>query len=85
MNDPIDKLITQGPMPLPQPHKRRKGKGYRGKDRRIKSLTLSQKQANLVEAASKRLGFSQYIRNLIRRDIEAEGKIWPNDLTSKSR
>lgn len=69
--DPLDKLIIEGaapdaPMRKPEVRKTQ-----------AKTFMLGEQQADIVGKASKAIGLSQYIRNLIRKDVEESGETWP--------
>lgn len=83
MGDPLDKLVQQGDAPKPARHKRPKKAVLKRPKSRTFSFTLSLKQSIVFERVSKHIGISAYIRNLIRRDMENQGEIWPDDLIGK--
>lgn len=83
-NDPLDKLISYDPIP-PLPNTKHKAPRKR-KNRPPsfapvgKCFVLGPRQAAIVEKQSKAIGFSQYMRNLIRADVEADGLTWPDEV-----
>ncbi len=78
MKDPLDRLIYRGNKPLPECDYSPKSNGYT-----VFNIHLSHDQMKTLNDAPMGVTLSQYVRNLIRGDFEADGLNWPHDIPDK--